>query len=225
VEYAVDVVSRNGHHKVAAIWRYDKRPANDAAFCYFKTELVDAVIDDNVPSICNYVDSALTSLGVKWGLSHTEVIVTSDINRGHVLVEVNCRQHNMDFCPLTMACMGYNALDLALIAYLGEDEDWSRVPEFPQLHAFGCMVHLVNYASGNLKQVFHVQEMSQLESVLDYEVYEQFLTPGEKIEPTVDIRSDAGWVQLINEDREKLDQDFNKIVAWMPSMFECNDSD
>lgn len=225
VEYAVDVVSRNGHHKVAAIWRYDKRPANDAAFCYFKTELVDAVIDDNVPSICNYVDSALTALGVKWGLSHTEVIVTSDINRGPVLVEVNCRQHNMDFCPLTMACMGYNALDLALIAYLGEDEDWSRVPEFPQLHAFGCMVHLVNYASGNLKQVFHVQEMSQLESVLDYEVYEQFLTPGEKIEPTVDIRSDAGWVQLINEDREKLDQDFNKIVAWMPSMFECNDSD
>jgi hypothetical protein len=225
VEYAVDVVSRNGHHKVAAIWRYDKRPANGAAFCYFKTELVDAEMDENVLSICDYVDSALTALGVKWGLSHTEVIVTPDKDRGPVLVEVNCRQHNMDFCPLNMACMGYNALDVALIAYLGEDEDWMRVPELPQLHTFGCMVHLVNYASGNLKQTFHVQEMSQLESVLDYEVYEQFLTPGEKIEPTVDIRSDAGWVQLINADREKLDQDYSKILAWMPKMFECSNSD
>ena len=36
-EYAVDVVSRNGQHKIAAVWRYDKRPANGAPFCYFSS--------------------------------------------------------------------------------------------------------------------------------------------------------------------------------------------
>jgi len=45
-EYAVDVMSRDGDHKIAAIWRYDKRPANGASFCYFKTELIDAEIDE-----------------------------------------------------------------------------------------------------------------------------------------------------------------------------------
>lgn len=27
-EYAVDIVSRNGVHRVCAIWEYDKRPIN-----------------------------------------------------------------------------------------------------------------------------------------------------------------------------------------------------
>ena len=100
-EYAVDVVSCSGTHKVAAIWRYDKRPANGAPFCYYQTKLVDSNTDTNVDAICKYVRKVLTALGIKWGISHIEVIVTQ--SRGPVLVEVNCRQHNMDFLPLTMA--------------------------------------------------------------------------------------------------------------------------
>ena len=40
----------------------------------------------------------LITLGIQYGLTHTEVIVTS--NQGPVLVKVNCRQHNMDLHPL-----------------------------------------------------------------------------------------------------------------------------
>lgn len=39
VEYAVDTVSRDGEHKVTAMWRYDKRPVNGGPFVYFCTEL------------------------------------------------------------------------------------------------------------------------------------------------------------------------------------------
>ena len=224
-EYAVDVVSRNGDHKIAAIWRYDKRPANGAAFCYFKTELVDAEMDESVVEICTYIKSALTALGVKWGLSHNEVIVPTDNSRGPMLIEVNCRQHNMDFGPLTMACIGYNALDMTLVALLGDEGDWAHYPDMPFLRAYGCMVHLVNYASGCLKQNFYLQEMSDLPSVFEYEVYEPFRTPGERIEPTIDIRSDAGWAQLINEDPDELQHDVEQIVEWMPRMFETAECD
>lgn len=217
-EYAVDVVSRDGQHKIAAVWRYDKRSANGASFCYFQTRLVDASVDSAVEDICRYVTTTLTALGVRYGLSHNEIIMTSD--RGPMLVEVNCRQHNMDFAPLTMACLGYNALDLTLVSFLGDKEDWDRFPDTPDLRAHGCMVHLVNSAQGRLKQVQHLDDMSALDSFLDGEVYEHFLTPGAEIEPTVDIRSDAGWVQLISEDEEDLMKDFDQIVKWMPSMFE-----
>lgn len=217
-EYAIDVVSRDGEHKIAAVWRYDKRPANSASFCYFQTKLVDASTDPAVKDICDYARQVLTALGVRYGLSHNEVILTAD--KGPMLVEVNCRQHNMDFLPLTMTCIGYNALDLMLAAFLGTEEEWDMFPAVPHLRGYGCMVHLVNYQSGLLKNVRHLDDMSKLKSFLDGEVYESFLVPGEEISPTVDIRSDAGWVQLVNEEKNGLDKDYEQIVNWMPDMFE-----
>jgi hypothetical protein len=64
-EYALDVVSRDGSHKVAAIWKYDKRPANGAAFCYFKTELIDSACDPACQAIVEYTNKALSALGVR----------------------------------------------------------------------------------------------------------------------------------------------------------------
>lgn len=220
-EYAIDVVSRAGQHKVVAIWKYDKRPANDASFCYFRTELVDVSLDDSVPDVGAFATKCLDSLGIQYGLSHNEVILPNDGDP--VLIEVNCRQHNMDFCPITMSCIGYNALDVTLLSYFGTDDDWARVPDAPSLRAFGSMVHIVNYARGALTSVHHVSDMNELASVLDFEIYEQFATPGSQIAPTIDIRSDAGWVQLINEDKDELEADYRRIVDWMPTMFETID--
>jgi biotin carboxylase len=218
IEYAVDVVVRDGSYKVAAVWRYDKRPANGAPFCYFRTQLVDAASDPNVNSITEYVYQSLRALGVRWGISHNEVIVTSD--RGPVLVEVNCRQHNMDFCPITMCCIGYNALDMMVEAMLGTASDWDRYPDLPSLQASGCMVHLVNYASGRVVGAHSLDEIAGLSSVFNMEVYDSFLSPGSTIEPTVDIKTDAGWVQLVNDDDEVLERDYAEIVRLMPTMFQ-----
>lgn len=169
-------------------------------------------------AVCAYATRTLDALGVRYGFSHNEIIVTSD--RGPMLVEVNCRQHNMDFAPLTVACIGYNALYMTMVALLGDDDDWNSFPDSPVLRGHGCMVHLVNYAQGRLQDVHFLDEMSSLGSFLDGEVYEHFLIPGQEIKPTVDIRSDAGWVQLINEDEDELCKDYQQIVDWMPTMFQ-----
>jgi hypothetical protein len=118
-----------------------------------------------------------------------------------------------------MACIGYNALDMTLDAFLGSLEDWDRWPSVPSLRAFGCMVHLVNFQSGEVHGV-NLSELQSLASVLDYEIYENFMTPGAEIDPTIDIRTDAGWVQLINEDDTQLQCDYERIVALMPTLFE-----
>jgi ATP-grasp domain len=235
-EYAVDVVSRNGQHKVTAVWKYDKRSTNGAPFCYYRSELVDAVSmkdEELFEDICSYVTTSLSALGVRYGVSHNEVIVPIDhssTNRSdHIqsglpyLIEVNCRQHNMDFIPLMMACIGYNTLDVTLVAYLGDDGTWDKIPNRPTLRRFGCMVHLVNSAKpGKLVQNFHLQDMVDLPSVYDCEVYSSFCSPGSYIKPTIDIRSDAGWAQLINENADVLQRDYEQIVQWMPLMFQTD---
>ena len=219
-EYAVDMVARDGDYKAAAIWRYDKGRVNDAPFCYFRTQLVDDRNDsaETIRAVVEYVQASLTALGVRWGQSHSEVIVTRD--RGPVLVEVNCRQHNMDFAPLTMLCIGYSAWEMTLDAFLENDKVWETIPKLPQLRNAGCMVHLVNYATGKLSGVNHLEDIEKLESILDMEIYPRYFTPGAEIVPTTDIRTDAGWVQLASDDAQQVEQDYRKIVEWMPTMFE-----
>ena len=221
VEYALDVVSRNGEHKIAAVWKYDKRPANGASFVYFQTQLIDVAMEPELSSVFEYTKKVLSALGIKYGLTHNEIIVTKD--RGPVLVEVNCRQHNMDFCPLTMLCVGYNALDMTMDALTGNPR-WDLYPSEPALRAFGAMVHLVNYETGPLSHVQHLDEISQLPSFFEGEVYEKFQTEGVVIEPTIDIRSDAGWIQIVNEDLQQLEADYKEIVKRMPTMFQVEDS-
>lgn len=87
------------------------------------------------------------------------------------------------------------------------------------------MVHLVNYNKGALVATHFLDDMKELPSVLAFEVYPEFLQPGSMIEPTVDIRSDAGWVQLVNDDYGQLERDYRKIVEWMPGMFETRSED
>ncbi len=92
VEYAVDVVCKDGERKVAALWRYDKRAANGAPFVYFGTELVSAAEKESEVerAVCEYVFEALDALGVRWGISHVEVIADEIDGRIRVrLVEVN----------------------------------------------------------------------------------------------------------------------------------------
>jgi len=226
-EYALDIVSKAGEHKCAVLWRYDKRAVNGAPFVYHATEIVDALTPQG-QVICEYAKKALDALGIKWGISHTEIIVNEE---GPRLVEVNCRQHNTDFVPLTTACVGYNALDMLLSAYLGDEPDlppdkedmrlvWSNLPDLPVSRAYGAIVHLVCHVEGVIVEVHEnvIEEIKCLPSVVAIEVYPEF-SVGSHVERTINIRSDSGWVHLISDDEDQFQQDYNQIVELMPLMF------
>lgn len=226
-EYVLDIVSKAGKHKCAALWRYDKRSVNGSPFVYFATEIIDAHTPTG-KAIYEYATKALDALGVRWGMSHNEFIVDED---GPRLVEVNCRQHNTDFAPLTTACMGYNALDMLLSAYLGDEPDlppdtadmrlvWDDLPDVPVNRAFGAVVHLVCHVEGVITDIHEevIEEIQNLPSVAAMEVYPEF-SVGSQVEKTINIKSDSGWVHLISDDEEQFQQDYNRIVDLMPLMF------
>lgn len=227
-EFAVDMICKDGEVKIAAIWIYDKRPANGAPFVYYATRLYDGELSQ---VIYDYLSKALDALGIRWGLSHNEVIITEN---GPRLVEVNCRQHNMNFFPLTMSCHGYNAFDILLAVYLGDGPkdsypregaglrlDWDLLPHIPTNRMHGQMVHLSSHVEGTLVSLNEaaLMEIQQMDSVVDLEIYGQFLEPGSRIEKTRDIRTDCGWVQMINPDEEAFMRDFERILELMPTLF------
>jgi len=234
VEYVIDIVSKNGEHKVAAVWKYDKRPANKAPVVYYKTEMVD--LEDmeedhhsqHVKTACDYAFKALDALGLKWGLTHNEVMV--DQNNSAKLIEVNCRQHNIDLVPLTSICLGYNAFDMLLAAYFGDDDQptedddpmklhWDALPIYPTRRNYGAVVHLVCYQKGTVQKVHHLQEIENMPSVVAMEVYEAF-TEGHDVSPTIDIRTDAGWVHLVHHDHDQFQRDYLRILQCMRDMFQ-----
>mmetsp|Transcript_14786 Transcript_14786/g.41211 ORF Transcript_14786/g.41211 Transcript_14786/m.41211 type:complete len:585 (-) Transcript_14786:2168-3922(-) len=274
-EYAIDTVTKNGKLKIAAVWKYDKRPQpptieqsqtlenlvtrkdesdgdGDGSGevdgmrrqVYYATRLFD---DDDepgsgdsdflLPAIYQYLEECLNALDIRWGVTHTELIITAD---GPRLIEVNCRQHNMNFVPITDNAIGYNLYDMLLAAYFGDDDDnddpghqleliteaqmdWDLLPDYPSRRMNGAMVHLVNDKKGILKRLNEdaLYEIQSMESVSDLEVFPEFLQPGVSVlEPTVDIKTDAGWIQMIHPDPEIFERDYKRIMELMPTLFE-----
>lgn len=66
VEYVIDTVSRNGVHKVIAVWQYDKRAVNGAAFVYFGVRMIPANTQ-LVKDLIVYQLQVLDCLGIRSG--------------------------------------------------------------------------------------------------------------------------------------------------------------
>jgi len=218
-EYAIDMVSKDGVHKAAAVWLYEKTCTSDEGtqpFAYLSGRLVQ---DENCEKILEYVRSCLDALNIAWGMTHTEIKLEEN---GKIrLIEVNVRQQNDHFGPICDACIGYNAMSMCLSAYLDDDEDslFESVPIQPALEKDGMIVNLACFVEGKIQKISHLKEIDQLESVVAIELFPGFGI-GDIVTKTKDIRSDCGWVHLINNDKDCIERDYQQICKCMKTMFQ-----
>lgn len=210
-EYAVDSVSRFGHHKICAVWKYEKR-----GVVYLATRLVEC--DDR---ICDAVTRALDAVEYKNGPAHTEVIV-DDVP---TVVEINCRFHNADVPPLVAATGGVDAVT-ATAAALADVDEWNRIPDRPRLNGMhATLLHLNvddDSSSGILRRFRedNLAKIRDLPSVLKAHVYPSHSTPGSFLSKTVDIKTDAGYVLLVHSSLKQIEDDTHRIRTLLP-LFEC----
>ena len=207
-EYVVDHVSRDGVHKTAMIWVYEKHAVNGGDFVYFG----DIPVDSESPEaklLIPYVRGVLDSLGIKNGPSHGEVILTDD---GPCLVEMNCRALGGDglFQPLCSALTGgYNQVGATVDAYL-DREQFDLLPDKPPspFLAAGQCVDLVSFASGTVKAAPGYDIIKLLPSYVHLETH---IKPGSKVVKTVDLATDIGSVVMMHPDKEVLHRDIALI--------------
>jgi hypothetical protein len=104
-EWIVDTVSREGQHKVAALFRYDKGSVNGAAFVYYGIETMSMKHAD-AEALRNYALATLDALGWRWGPCHLEIKITP---HGPRLVEANMGRWNgiKGAQHLARACYGH----------------------------------------------------------------------------------------------------------------------
>ncbi|EQC37912.1 hypothetical protein SDRG_04930 [Saprolegnia diclina VS20] len=206
-EYVIDTVSCNGKHKVTAIWKYDKRRVNDAAFVYFGLSIVPAT-PGLVDALIDYQFTVLDALGFEHGPGHGEV----KFCRGSpVLIEVGARCHGGEgaWVPIADTCVGYNQVDVTVDVYLGRHSVFDALPERPlALPQYGCEVMLVSYVEGVLQGYPGLKEITAMPSFLRKDL---LLKPGDRLKPTIDMFTTPGSILLIHADATVLDADRRRI--------------
>ncbi|CAM9247499.1 unnamed protein product [Phaeothamnion confervicola] len=205
-EYVIDSVSRDGVHKVCAIWEYDKRSVNGANFVYFGMQL-RTTEGTREKELVAYARSVLDAMGIEHGPGHMEVKYTS---MGPCLVEVGSRCHGGEgtWQPIAQECLGYNQIDAALDAYIRPDEFDKVPPEPTKLRKEGREVFLVARRAGRVHSVPGVDVIRSLPSFRTLEMSAQ---PGSLLRPTTDCFTRPGSVQLVNESAEALLADYEAI--------------
>lgn len=222
-EYVVDVVSRDGMHKVVMCWVYDKRPVNDAPFVYFEIRPMSPD-SDIAKSLIDYTCKVLDAIGIKHGPTHNEIIMTAE---GPCLVEVNCRLHGWEGSwhnvgkivtggSLDLATRdvtgGYSQVDASVDSFL-DAEKFNRLPmRFPWypsgFQGKSTLVQLVNMKEGIVKATPGLDCIKQLPSFV--QLFSK-VEIGKKAAKTIDLITCLGQVVMIHPDPAVFDADYEFI--------------
>ena len=205
-EFVVDTVSRNGVHKVTAIWQYEKGMFFGSPVVYFGMHLLPL---DSTPELAAMVDyvvgSVLPAVGIANGAVHSEIILTP---RGPVLVEANCRMHGSDggWVPVAEACLGYSQVSALRDAYTCP-ESFAALPSAPRSTTAGAMAFIRSPVAGVLTRV-REDRLAALRALPSYRSERIVPTAGARIEVTKDLLTSCGIVLLVNEDADAFKADY-----------------
>jgi len=213
-EYVIDTMSRNGHHKIIAMWEYDKRPANGRFNVYFGTK-PHAVNGEVQHSLKDYVMSVLDALEVHNGPGHAEVIMTKT---GPCLVEIGCRCHggNASWYNVAREFAGHDQLNAVVDGFTSE-ENFRKIPDFVSHNMkYGKTVDLVAYEA---KEILEVPGIEYVKSLKSFNRINLFKNVGDVLDITVDCNSTPGEIILIHEDKQQVERDFEAIHELLKSGF------
>jgi len=200
IEYVVDTVSSNGHHKVVALWEYDKREANGKRFIYHSIRFMDGR-EPRAAELMSYMLKVLDALAIHHGPAHGEVMYTAD---GPVLVEVGARPHGGEgsWSPIPRKCLGYDVCTATVDLYT-DIQNFQRIPDIPILKdMYGIEVYFVSRVHGKLVGYQNLDRVEALPSYIRVCWYLELM--GKNIEPTTDCLSMPGSVVFVHHDKNQL---------------------
>lgn len=215
VEYVVDMVSWQGSRYTCGVWEYHKRLVG--VHNLYDYEIALPPEDSRVGELIEYVDSALTALGIEYGPSHAEVIITAD---GPTLVEVGARTAGNLYPAFSDECLGVNQAHLAALAYARPQEflDSYAGRRYPLLRQ-ACVYNAVFELDGVVQRVNPdvVAEIEGMDTVFELSLkYKE----GARIRPTVDLISSPLKVFLRADSLEDVMRDYARIEVLKDRIFQ-----
>eukprot|EP01038_Epipyxis_sp_PR26KG_P016136 gene16136-21931_t len=207
-EYVVDQVSRDGKHKLVAVWEYDKRQVNGANFVYFGNKILPSS-HSAIAQLLPYANQVLDALQISQGASHMEIIMTrtSSVNDTYepCLVEVGsrCQGGEGTWLRIVDECIGYSQVSVTLNAYLCE-ENFNSTPDVYTLLKNGRDVDLVSRCAGMIRSIPGHDIIKSLPSFrsVNWDVQVNEYCP-----ITIDCFTRPGCVQLVADNEEDIERD------------------
>jgi hypothetical protein len=207
-EYVVNMVSCAGHRYVTDTWRYHKRLVDSAYPVYDIEELLTPEVEP-VAELIEYTGRVLDALGIQFGPSHAEVMLTAD---GPALVEVGARVTGHLQPGFHDASAGHNQADLTALAY-------ARPAEFIERFSGGvyrkrreavcCLTPTALNGTVAAIDEAVLEEIRALPTVYAIDVKVQ---PGSRIRPTTDLYSSTLRVYLCGESSEAIRADHARLL-------------
>lgn len=202
-EYVVNCVSRDGVHKVASIWKYEKL----SNLMYRTTTLV---APEEIPNnLVSYVFKVLDALDIKNSASHAEVKIDET---GPVLIEVGARVDGGDNNSFAEV-IGYTHFE-ALLKSLISDELFSSVPEMYQVKEGHKLIifELNSLHDGYIwNNVYKLKLLENLKTCRDLKI---FYNEGAQICKTTDLMSILGRIYLLSDNDTDVQEDLKFIEEW-----------
>lgn len=202
----MDQISREGEHKLCAIWEYDKRQVNGAAFVYYGSKL----LNPNLPmcqELVAYASKVLDAVEITEGPSHMEVMFTPT---GPCLVEVGsrCQGGEGSWIPVVNQCIGFSQAAATIDVFLnGPLFDTLQATTYP-MKKCGREIDLVSRCSGVVRAMPGEKVIKALPTFMSISWEIQ---PGDFVNATVDCFTRPGVVQLLGDSDEQCDRDVEII--------------
>jgi biotin carboxylase len=200
-EYAVGTVSANGKHYLVHLMKYNKTSSGERQTVFDHVEFVPhdkEVLGD----LFDYVQKALDALGVRWGATHTEIMLTKN---GPRLIESSARMIGGPVVGFARAATGSSQADKLVEIYVDGDV---KNKEFVFKKTV-VPVFLKAVTSGRAANLEVFDEAVKLPTLLFKYVW---VKNGDQIPQTVDYLTAIGIIAL-NGDREAIFSDYKKIRA------------
>lgn len=203
-EYCVNMVSYEGKHYLSEIWRVNKILNGHSKI--YDLEYLVTPEDDEFELLHKYTEKVLDALHIKYGPSHSEIIITKQGQP--TLVESAARLMGSLDLSLVSGIQGTNAPLLTAEAYLAPDLFLKRFNEpRPKMKKIAYMVQLVSRQEGILEK-YSIENLSNLKTFHGVDTY---LEPGSSMKITVDTQTSPGRVFLMSDNKEDLEQDYATI--------------
>lgn len=196
------MVSFDGLHKLVSIWEVERDRRQSPRL---EKMLVVDHRNQKFNELINYAKKVLDAVGLHYGPSHMEVIITEE---GPTIVELNSRLHGSLDPLLTTTVSGENHVSVTVDAFVNSERFKRNVDKKPHFFGFCGHVLLLSPISGVLTREFPWKQLEQLPSFISVKRWVKY---GDKLEVTTDLPTALGMVGLFDTQFDQLIIDWHSI--------------
>lgn len=214
-EYMINTVSLNSHHYITDLWRCRKRYVYGHGMIYDREELLMA----NGPiqnELTKYLKLVLHALGFEKGAAHAELMYT---HNGPKLIEIGARVGGNVNCEAHQQALGLDQLALNVEAYFDKKSFLKKIRYAYSIKKHMLTILLSTQQTGKIKSIPLIEVIKTCASLYWYALN---VKEGDHLHPTRDLFSSPGKIILMHENRQMIENDYQKLMLAMKQGFILN---